>query len=164
MTQKFNSKLKLAQSNNYLFVEYHGFPFKQDLTANIMVETLYYEYVTAVDVSIANTSFGLSLWCLLKSTERFMYILRCQAYSYLKPLVRSGYMGGVFLYSATLGQFGHPVLLHSGFTWVALPDMGLSLGSWAALSLCEQEWSMLGGAVQDRITSVNFRDYSVRLI
>lgn len=61
MTQKFNSKLKLAQSNNYLFVEYHGFPFKQALTANIMVETLYYEYVTAVDVSIANMSFGLSV-------------------------------------------------------------------------------------------------------
>ena len=106
-------------------------------------------------------SFGLSAWCLLKSIERFMHILRCQACSYLKPLVRGGHMGGVFLYSVTLGQFGH--FVHSGFNCVALPDMGLSAGSWAALGLCEQEWNMLGGTMQDRITSMNFRGSSVGL-
>ena len=70
-------------------------------------------------------------------------------------------MGGVFLYSVTLGQFGH--FVHSGFNCVALPDMGLSAGSWAALGLCEQEWNMLGGTMQDRITSMNFRGSSVGL-
>lgn len=77
-----------------------------------MNKTFLYEYVISVDVINTNMylfacPYMVPDLSMMKSTERFMCILRFWAYCYLKPVAGgAGYMEVVFLHHTTICTTG----------------------------------------------------------